>query len=279
MKTPYPHQTQPSATLAVSTAITIALLAALALTPIARGEDARAKGYAIAEASDNSDNGFADSAVKLKMTLRTSSGRSTDRILSIKTLERANNGVGDKSIVIFSSPADIDGTALLSHAKLVDPDDQWLYLPALKRVKRISSKNKSGPFVGSEFAFEDFTALELGKYDYKFLRTESLGGLVCDVVERHPKYQYSGYTKTIGWTDQKDKQLRKVEFYDRKGELLKSLTLSGYKKYDGKFWRAHKFEMMNHQNGKSTVLLYAKYQFGTGLRDSDFVSTALTRTR
>jgi len=180
--------------------------------------------------------------------------------------------------VVFSSPADIDGTALLSHAKLTTPDDQWLYLPALKRVKRISSKNKSGPFVGSEFAFEDFTALELGKYDYKFIKTETLDGLVCDVVERYPKYQYSGYSKQVGWIDQKDKQFRKIEFYDRKGSRFKTLTLSGYKQYSSKFWRAHKLEMINHQTGKKTKLLYAKYAFGKGLKNSDFVSTALTRS-
>ena len=120
------------------------------------GQSAEQKGYAIAAAADRSDNGFANSAVKLKMVLKTSSGRKTERILEIQTLERENENTGDKSLVIFSSPRDIDGTALLSHAKLVAQDDQWLYLPALKRVKRISSKNKSGLFVGSEFVFEDF---------------------------------------------------------------------------------------------------------------------------
>ncbi len=279
MKNPYPHPHPPSLTLAVSAAITIALVVGLALAPLARAADPRAKGYAIAEASDNSDNGFGDSAVKLKMILKTSAGRTTERVLEIRTLERENAGVGDKSVVVFSSPADIGGTALLSHAKLVTPDDQWLYLPALKRVKRISSKNKSGPFVGSEFAFEDFTALELGKFDYKYLRSETFAGLACNVIERYPKYQYSGYTKSVGWIDQADKQLRKVDFYDRKGELLKTLTFKGYKRYAGKYWRPHQLEMVNHQTGKSTVLLYAKYQFGAGLRGADFVSTALTRTR
>ena len=257
----------------------ITALAALSLTAAAGAQDAESKGYAIAAASDRSDNGFGDSSVRLKMTLKTSAGRTTERILEIKTLEREGPQVGDKSIVVFSSPADIDGTALLSYAKLVEPDDQWLYLPALKRVKRISSKNKSGPFVGSEFAFEDFTALELGKFDYKYLRTETFAGLQADVIERHPKYEFSGYQKTVAWIDQKDKQLRKVDFYDRKGALLKTLTLSGYKQYAGKYWRAHKLDMVNHQTGKSTVLLYAKYQFSSGLRDSEFVSTALTRTR
>jgi outer membrane lipoprotein-sorting protein len=270
MKIPFLHQFPLSALLAI---------AILAPNSSLHAQDAKAKGSAIAKASDDSDNGFGDSAVRLKMKLKTSSGRTTERILDFKTFERANSGVGDKSIVVFSSPADIDGTALLSHAKLVDPDDQWLYLPALKRVKRISSKNKSGPFVGSEFAFEDFTATEFGKYDYKFIRTETFAGLTCDVIERYPKYEFSGYTKTVAWIDQADKQMRKLEFFDRKGAPLKTMTLSGYKKYNGKYWRAHSLEMVNAQTGKSTQLLYAKFTFGAGLKDSDFVSTALTRTR
>jgi len=262
----------------LSLSATAAVLA-VGSTPSTRAQSPEEKGYQIAALSDRSDNGFGDSSVNLKMILRTAAGKNSSRELEIKTLERTNEKVGDKSLVIFSSPADIDGTALLSHAKLLKADDQWLYLPALKRVKRISSKNKSGPFVGSEFAFEDFTSLELGKFGYKFLRTEDYTGLRCDVVERIPKYKYSGYTKQVGWFDQKDHQLRKIEFYDRKSSLMKTLQLTGYKKYQGKFWRAQKLMMKNHQTGKSTEFVYGDYKFDTGLSDRHFVNSALKRTR
>ena len=150
-------------------------------------ETSEEKGYAIAARSDRSDRGFANSTVELKMVLRNKAGKQTTRTLSIRTLEIPDENVGDKSLIVFDTPADIKGTALLSHAKILDPDDQWLYLPALKRIKRISSVNKSGPFVGSEFAFEDFTALELNKYTYRYMREETLDGLTCDVVERVPR--------------------------------------------------------------------------------------------
>ena len=129
-----------------------------------------------------------------------------------------DENIGDRSLVVFDSPRDIKGTALLSHAQILDPDDQWLFLPALKRVKRISSTNKSGPFVGSEFAFEDFTATELNKYSYKWLRSEACGEMTCDVVERYPRYENSGYTKQIAWIDQSVYQVRQLDFYDRKHE-------------------------------------------------------------
>jgi hypothetical protein len=158
---------------------------------------AQDQGYEIAARSDRTDLGFGDSEVELQMVLRNAAGQESTRSLRIATLEKPDETVGDKSLVVFDTPRDIEGTALLSHAKILDPDDQWLYLPALKRVKRISSSNKSGPFVGSEFAFEDFTAIELNKFEYTLVGTEPCGEFVCDVLERTPRYENSGYTKQV----------------------------------------------------------------------------------
>jgi len=235
-------------------------------------------GFEVAARADRSDRGFGDSEVELEMVLRNAAGKESRRTLKIATLEVEDEDVGDKSLVVFANPNDIKGTALLSHANILDPDDQWLFLPALKRVKRISSANKSGPFVGSEFAFEDFTALELNKYDYTWLREEDIDGMTADVIERRPRYDNSGYTRQISWVDRDIYQVRKVEFYDRRGDLLKTLTLSDFREYDG-VWRSHTFEMVNHQTGKSTALLYGDYEFGVGYEDSDFVKGRLTRLR
>ncbi|MGI9451941.1 MAG: outer membrane lipoprotein-sorting protein, partial [Geminicoccaceae bacterium] len=122
--------------------VAIALMATTTFPSFA--QSAKEKGFEIAARSDRSDRGFADSVVDLTMVLRNTAGQESKRALSISTLEIPDEDTGDKSLVVFDSPKDIDGTALLSHAKILDPDDQWLYLPALKRVKRISSANKSG---------------------------------------------------------------------------------------------------------------------------------------
>ncbi|MEM8916526.1 MAG: outer membrane lipoprotein-sorting protein, partial [Pseudomonadota bacterium] len=172
-----------------------------------------------------------------------------------------------------------DGTALLSHAKILDPDDQWLFLPALKRVKRISSSNKSGPFVGSEFAFEDFTAQELNKFEYTYVGEEACGEMTCDVVERRPLYENSGYVRQISWIDQDVYQLRKVDFYDRGDALLKTLTFGDYREYDGGVWRAHELIMVNHKTGKQTDMVFSDFEFKTGLSDKDFVKGVLARVR
>ena len=264
----------------VSSFVVAVLLMSIAYSGKAAGDVAASdnRGFEIALRSDRTDLGFGDSEVELTMLLRNAAGQESTRSLRIATLEKPDESVGDKSLVVFDTPRDIEGTALLSHAKILDPDDQWLYLPALKRVKRISSANKSGPFVGSEFAFEDFTAIELHKFDYTYVGEEPCGDLVCDVVERTPRYENSGYTKQLSWVDQTDFQLRKVEFYDRRGDLLKVLELTDYRNYDG-IWRAHKLSINNVQTNKQTDLVYGDYTFNTGLAENDFVKGRLSRLR
>ncbi len=257
----------------------ISLIILFSLSATVFGKSPEDKGFEIAARSDRSDNGYGDSKVEMTMILRNAAGDETTRSINFITLERENEEVGDKSLVLFNTPRDIKGTALLSHAQILQPDNQWLYLPALKRVKRISSSNKSGPFVGSEFAFEDFTATELRKFSYKFLREEPCGELICDVLERVPLYKKSGYSKQISWIDQSIFQLRKLEFYDRRGQLLKVLEASDYREYLDGIWRSHKFVMKNLQTKKQTDLIWKDYQFKAGLTDNAFEKGKLSRIR
>ena len=245
-------------------------LPALALSP----ED---RGLEIATERDRRDLGFGDFTAELAMTLRNRHGEESTRSLSSKTLEQ--QGEGDKSLVVFDAPADIDGTALLTFSHKTGDDDQWLYLPALKRVKRISSSNKSGPFVGSEFAYEDISSQELEEYSYKYLRDETLDGVEAFVIEQYPTDPKSGYTRQVAWIDQQEYRLLKVDFYDRKDALLKTLTYHGYRQYLGQYWRPDRMEMVNHQTGKSTDLDWNDYSFRTGLGDADFNRATLARAR
>jgi hypothetical protein len=263
------------------TASALALMITLTFSLVTRveAEITNNDGFEIAARSDRSDVGFGKSEVELTMILRNAAGQESSRSLKISTLEKPDETVGDKSLVLFATPRDIEGTALLSHAKILDPDDQWLYLPALKRVKRIASSNKSGPFVGSEFAFEDFTAIELNKFEYRFIGTETCGALQCDVLERLPQYENSGYTKQVAWVDQRDFQIRRVDFYDRRGDLLKVLEFGEYRQYDNGIWRAHLLSMNNVQTNKQTDLIYGDYRFGAGLSEGDFVKGRLSRLR
>jgi len=233
------------------------------------------KGLEIAKEADRRDTGFGDLTAQMVMTLRNKRGQESTRELEVRTLEV--DGDGDKSLTVFHSPRDVRGTALLTFSHAVEADEQWLYLPALRRVKRIASNNKSGPFMGSEFAYEDLSSQEVDKYKYKFVKDDKVDGIDCFLIERYPVDKDSGYTKQLVWLDKDEYRARKIDYYDRKGELLKTFTASEYKQYLKKYWRAHKMDMVNHQNGKSTELTWSKMKFKTGLKDGDFTRTRLTQ--
>ncbi len=258
----------------------IALGLALAITPtLSIAETAQEKGQAIAVESDKRGQGFVDSVSSMKMILINKRGDSSQRDLRVKTLE-GEESEGDKSLTIFDTPKDQKGTALLTFTHKGDtPDDQWLYLPALKRVKKIASKNKSGPFMGSEFSFEDMGNQEIDKYTYTHLRDETLDGRDCFVLERVPVDKYSGYTKMISWVDKSEYRAWKTEYYDRKKSHLKTLTVSDFKLYNDKFWRPTQMHMQNLQTGKATTLEWSNIAFATGLSDSDFNTNSLKRAR
>jgi outer membrane lipoprotein-sorting protein len=260
---------------------TTVALAALGTTGpgVAAAQLPEARGRAIAEEADRHDLGWHDESTVMKMILRNASGQESVRELRRQALESTEPDRGDKSIILFDMPRDIQGTALLSHTRMLEPDDQWLYLPALRRVKRISSGNKSGPFVGSEFAYEDLVSQEVAKYDYRWLRDERCGELECAVVERYPRYENSGYTNQIVWWDKEEYRVQRIEYYDRKGALLKTLTYHDYREYGGQFWRPGRMVMENHQNGKSTELLFEMWELGTGVSDGQFTASRLRRAR
>jgi len=256
----------------------ISLLVILASLPLlAVAETDEEKGLAIAIEADKRDTGWQNQTASLEMILRNRHGQESKRNIRTKTLEVS--GDGDKALSIFDSPRDIKGTAFLSYTHALIPDEQWLYLPALKRVKRISSNNKSGPFMGSEFSYEDLSSQEVEKYSYKYLRTEKINGREAFVIERKPAYKHSGYTLLVTWLDTEMYQPLKIEFYDRKKALLKTLTASGHQQYEGQFWRPANMSVVNHLTKKSTDLHWKDYRFKTGLTDRDFDRNSLKRAR
>lgn len=240
-------------------------------------ETAKEKGLSIAQQTKESDKGWGDMEAQMTMVLRNEQGQESIREIRLKSLEQATDG--DKSLSIFDKPLDVKGTAFLSFSHPLGADDQWLYLPALKRVKRIASRNKSGPFMGSEFAYEDLTSFEIEKYTYKYLRDEPCGTEQCSVIEQYPVDEFSGYTRRVAWIDQSENRLHKIAFYDRKDAPLKTLTYADYKQYAGKHWRPNMMKMVNHQTNKNTDLIWTDYQFKRGLSEADFNKNSLKRAQ
>ncbi len=221
----------------------------------------------IAKKADQVTDGFESSIAKTEMTLINANGQKSVREMLMKTLEGKN---GDKTISTFLSPADVKGTKVLGHEHIDRDDDQWLYLPALKRVKRIASRNKSGSFMGSEFSYEDIGNQNYQKYTFDGeAEIVTFNGKECYMGSRIPKDENSGYTKQISWVDTKDFLIQKVEYYDRKGEHLKTATFHDYKQIDG-IWRVGKIDMKNHQNDKETILIWKDDKIKAGLKSKDF---------
>ena len=250
-------------------------LVIILITPPAMTDAPYNKGLLLAVESKQKDTGWVDMLSKVVMTLTDNSGHQRVRELVIKTMEIANDG--DKSLFVFDAPRHIKGSALLSLSHISEPNEQWLYLPALKRVKRIASNNKSGTFMGSEFAYEDLSSFEIEKYKYRYIEEKKCDGGICHLVEQTPVYEGSGYSRRIVWQDDSLSRIWKIIFYDHKNKILKTLHCSNFKQYLGKYWRPQVLTMENHQTGKVTTLVYSNYQFNLGLRDTDFHKNALGR--
>ncbi len=228
----------------------------------------------VAQKNDDIMSGFKDASSEMVMTLVNATGQERERKMKMIVLEKES---GDMSLMKFLSPADVRGTKFLTYEHLDKDDDQWLYLPALKRVKRIASKNKSGSFMGSEFSYEDLSASNMQKYSYKGeAKSVVLKGKRTYTGARYPIDKNSGYTKQVSWIDAKNYLIQKIDYYDRKHELLKTVDFHDYKKISG-IWRVGKMIMKNHQNDKQTILVWKNEKIKTGLREKNFHKRVLKK--
>jgi len=234
------------------------------------------KGLEIARRAEKKRTGYHDFGAEMRMTLK--SGGSDAGLCRMKFTSLEINGDGDRELVTFSEPGDVKGTSLLTYSHKQGNDDQWLFLPALERVKRVASTNKSGSFMGSEFAYEDLTYEVLARYTYKYVRREKCEFGTCDVIEQIPTYENSGYTRTEVWYDTKEQREVRIDYFDRKNSLLKTYKTSGWKRY-GRYWKPQRMEMNNVQNGNTSVLEWSDIRFSLGLAARDFDTNSLKRVR
>ena len=214
-----------------------------------------------------------DQEATLTMKLVSKSGSVRERSLIWSTL-KDKNGLSS-SYLFFSAPADIKGTAFLSIENASGNDDQWLFLPALKRSRRIASNEKSQSFMGSDFTYDDLGEQDIDLADYKLLRTESQGNVQLHAIESvyktQQKIKESCYSKRIIWIDAATFMLVKTEFYGTDGKLKKVLECSDFKQFgDKKLWRPQVYTMKNLDKGTETQLRFANYKIDQGIDASRF---------
>lgn len=233
--------------------------------PVKTAEQA---GHALVTEMLARDRGYHSYQTQVRMVIRAANGDEAERQLWIQGLEQDSGG--DHILSYFDSPRDLAGTALLTHSKALTADDQWLYLPSVQRVKRISSGNQSGPFMGSEFAYEDMSSWQLEKFRYQLDSEDQDEQHHYWVINSYPQYPNSGYSMLKVWLDQQLYQPRRIDYYDRNGRLLKRLELLDYQLYQDKFWRPHRSVMTNLQNQRQTILHWDGYELGLALSPQQF---------
>jgi len=215
-----------------------------------------------------------DQSAEMTMTLIKSSGRK--RVRKVKVWQK-DYGKNDKSLMRFLEPADVKGTGFLVWEHESKDDDQWLYLPALKKVRRISSKEKEKSFMGTDFSYEDLGSHDLDHYDYTLLGSETFNDQDCYVIESVPKPENKkSYSKTISWIRKDIFIATKIEFYDKKGEFLKRLHAFNIEKID-EIWTTRRMEMENVQKKHTTVLEFENVKYNIGLKDNIFTERNLIK--
>ncbi|MEW9920224.1 outer membrane lipoprotein-sorting protein [Marimonas sp. MJW-29] len=241
----------------------------------ARAETARERGLRIATDASNRRGGYRDISATGEMVLRTASNQTSNRRFDASWIDAGRND--SRSLLIFRWPGDIRNTALLTHAYPTKTDDQWLFLPAMERVRRIRGSGRSGSFVGSEFAFEDMVDQEVAKFDHIWIADERCPGSgTCHVIDMIPRSP-SGYSRQRVWLDTKELRLQRVQYFYRGGAHLKTLTVGKYRLYNNRFWRAGQMVMENHLTGAGTTLNWKDYVFDRGLNANAFTVNALRR--
>ena len=262
--------------------VTAILFATLTLTPQDRTgvpvpelpafdtADPAAHGLALATHADQYDQGWVDDVLQGAMTLYDADGDSVRRTFTRLVLEKPEEG--DKIVTKFLSPAEIKGVAALTHENPGGSDDNWLYLPANKRVRRISGANNTASFQGTEFTYEDLSNLDPREYEWRFLETGSLerGGDQIPVhsLEARPTYADTGYSRLVVHYHAEHFALERIEYFDKAGKRLKTREASGWKAIHGRFWRPDKISMENHQTGKRTELIVQKQYVNLSLYKS-----------
>ncbi|HKK63664.1 MAG TPA: outer membrane lipoprotein-sorting protein [Bacteroidales bacterium] len=198
-------------------------------------------------------------------TLTITDNRNNTRVRKSSMASKVFPDGTEKRIIKFLSPAEVEGTGILIFDHEEKADDMWIYLPALRKTRRIISREKSSSFMGSEFSNSDMTAPAMSEFRYKLNGSETLNEKACYKITSTPlnidiEEEY-GYSKRIQWIEKNNYLVQKSEYYDISGELLKTIRMDSYKIVEG----SNKMMVTdmyaeNHQNGRSSRMKMDKVQ-------------------
>lgn len=199
-----------------------------------------------------------------------------ERRREIRQFER-DFGEVEKTIMFFTAPADVRNTSFMNWSYTDGSnDDQWLYLPALGRVRRIASDNKNDSFMGSDFTYEDMAQRDIDDDKHELITTEEINGQKHYVVESIPQDEDSDYSKTITWVDAENWLGRKKEFYDQDEKLLKVLTNQQYEEIQG-ILTVIQAEMHDIQDNHKTIMRTKDIDYDNTISETEFTERKMRR--
>ena len=197
---------------------------------------------------------------KMNLVLEKANGSKRERKVESWAMDI---GKDTKTMMTFTYPGDVKGTGFLTwnYDEIGKDDDKWLYMPALKKTRRISgSSSKTDYFMGTDFTYDDMGDRNVDEDTHKFLRKEKCGGFDCYVVESVPKDKREIYSKKISWIRKDCFMTVKVEFYDKLGKLHRVLNVQDIKQVQG-FWTRGKMEMQNVQTKHKIIITFSDMKY------------------
>lgn len=233
--------------------------------------------------SDEKGNKIVKSVLALKKsndsyyiaTMRLINNRNQEKVRKIEWYSKETDE-GKNSLIKFLEPADVEGVVFSTIAHKKIDDEQRLFLPALGKIRRISSSKKGGSFMGSDFNYYDLEDHDFEDNTYKYLKEETYDNKLCKVVEYTPLDKNSPYLKTVCWIDKESLFIVKIEFYDNNNNHYKTLIKKDIVVING-IIVSKLMEMTNHIKEHKTILKLENIKFDIGIKNSLFSVQNLTR--
>jgi len=220
-----------------------------------------------------------------------STARSTFRLINAAGQQRVRETDGqtkliagttdNRRLVNFLSPADVRGTKTLLIEHSAADDDIWIYLPAMKKVRRLVASNKKDSFVGTDFSYGDVIGHKVEDWNHKVVRQEKVDGRDCYVVESTPKRpevaDNTGYSRRVSWINKESYIALRGEIYDQSGGLLKRTRAEDVQRVDTKNdrYQPMKLSAENVQTGHKTIIEFANFKANVGVGDEVFTARSL----
>jgi outer membrane lipoprotein-sorting protein len=216
-------------------------------------------------------------STRSKMVISAKDGSTTERVLDQYSKDGPK---GSRTMIVFQQPATVAGTRFLTMENPGGADDRWIFLPSLGKVRRVAASEGGGSFMGTDFSYDDISSMSRGaELDaHTILREEDFGGSSCYVIQSIPKNSSYQYSKMIQWVTKDSKITTKIELYDKRNALVKTVEMSGIKEVQGRA-TVTITKITTHAAGTSTVITMDIVKYDDNIPERVFTTSFLETGR